>query len=267
MAEFAAQNNIELQKIAPLHPSSNPVETFMRHLGKAMKIAHMNKENEKDSLELLLNNYRDRPHSATGLTPVSMLFRDDKRSIFPRKSVRTKGIIEAKEKDQKMKLQRTNGLNESKYKKEDEIDIGDRILIRNYRKEHKFDPLFLPQPYLVFSTNKNYVTIQNEFDGGVLNRHRDDIKVLPHISQTTDNINNNDETLNDTKQSNKYCIEDYEDFARQMQEEYSDFDNNFLFQDSRTSTNEVPSCGEPQIDDITHNMENLNLDIPIVRRS
>ena len=104
MIEFTAQSNIELQKIVLLHPSSNPVETFMRPLGKAMKIAHMNKENENDALELLLNNYRDTPHSATGLTPASMLFRDDKRSSFPRKSVRTKGIIKAKEKDQKMKL-------------------------------------------------------------------------------------------------------------------------------------------------------------------
>ena len=52
-----------------------------------------------------------------------------------------------------------------------------------------------------------------------------------------------------------------------MQDEYCDFDNNFLFQDSCMSTNEVPSCGEPQIDDITHSMENLNLDIPIVQRS
>ena len=75
---------------------------------------------------------------------------------------------------------------------------------------------------------------KNEFDGGVLNRHRDDIIVLPYISHTVGNINKNDETQNDTKQSN------YEDFARQMQEEYCDFDNDFLFQDSRTSTNEVP---------------------------
>ena len=95
---------------------------------------------------------------------------------------------------------------------------------------------------------------------------RGDIKIPPYISQTADNINNNDKTENDTKQSNKYCIEDYEEFARQIQEEYYDFDNNFLFQDSCTSTNEVPSCEEPQIDDIIHSMENLNLDIPIVQR-
>ena len=246
MTEFAAQNNTELQKIAPLRPSSNPVETLMRPLGKATKIAHRNKKNEKDTFELLLNNYRDTPHPATGLTPASMLFRDDKCSIFPRKSVRTKDIIEAKEKDQKMKLQRTDEMNESKHKKQAEIDIGDRILIRNYLKQHEFDPLFLPQPHIVSSTNKNYITVQNEFEGGVLNRHKDDIKVLPYISKTAENINNNDETENDTKQSNKYCIEDYEDFARKMQEEQCDFDN-FLFQDSHTSTNKYLCVGNHRL--------------------
>ena len=95
ITEFAAQNNVELQNIAPLHPSSNPVETFMRPLGKAIKIAHMNKEIKKDTLELIMNNYRDTSHPATGLTPASLLFRDDKHSIFPTKSVRTKDIIEA----------------------------------------------------------------------------------------------------------------------------------------------------------------------------
>ena len=159
-----------------------------------MKIAHMNKENEKDTLELLLNNYRDIQHPTTGLTPPSMFFRYDKHSIFPRQSVRTKDIIKPKEKDQKMKLQRTDKINEWKYTKQDEIEIGDRILIKSYWKQHKFYSLFLPQSYIVISINKNYVIKQNEFDGGVLKRHRDDIIVLPYISQTVGNINKNDET-------------------------------------------------------------------------
>ena len=36
---------------------------------------------------------------------------------------------------------------------------------------------------------------------------------------------------------------------------------------SSTSISEVSSHGKTQIDDITHSMENLNLDIQIVRRS
>ena len=54
--EFPNQINIKLHKIAQLHPSSNPVETFMRPLGKTMKTDHMIKHKEKDTLEVLLNN-------------------------------------------------------------------------------------------------------------------------------------------------------------------------------------------------------------------
>ena len=40
MHHFAANKSIKLQTALLLHPSSNPVETFMRPLGKALKIAH-----------------------------------------------------------------------------------------------------------------------------------------------------------------------------------------------------------------------------------
>ena len=43
MTKFGNENDIELQKTPPLHPSSNLAETLMRPLGKAMKIAHINK--------------------------------------------------------------------------------------------------------------------------------------------------------------------------------------------------------------------------------
>ena len=39
MGVLANENNGKLQKIVPQHPSSNPAETFLRPLGKAMKIA------------------------------------------------------------------------------------------------------------------------------------------------------------------------------------------------------------------------------------
>ena len=51
MTKFANENDIELQKIPSLLPSSNPGETFMRPLGKAIKKAHMNKHPEKATFE------------------------------------------------------------------------------------------------------------------------------------------------------------------------------------------------------------------------
>ena len=62
MGDFSHQRGITQQKIPPLHPSANPAETFMRPLGKAMKIAHDNNTTEKQALRELLSNYRNTPH-------------------------------------------------------------------------------------------------------------------------------------------------------------------------------------------------------------
>lgn len=86
MDSFCEKRNIEMEKTPPMHPSANPVETFMRGVGKTMKIAKQNHVNEKDALSQLLSNYRDTPHPATGVPPAAMLFRDNPQtSIFPRR--------------------------------------------------------------------------------------------------------------------------------------------------------------------------------------
>ena len=84
MTKFADERNIKLQKIPPLHPQANPAETFMKPLGKTMKIAHQNGRKEKESLQKLLRNYRDTPHPATSVPPGAMLFRDGYQTEFPR---------------------------------------------------------------------------------------------------------------------------------------------------------------------------------------
>ena len=87
MEKFAADRNIKLQKIPPLHPQANPAETFMKPLGKTMKICHQNKNKEKDCLQQLLRNYRDTPHPATSVPPGAMLFRDGYQTDFPRQGI------------------------------------------------------------------------------------------------------------------------------------------------------------------------------------
>ena len=54
MPEFADRRDITLQKTPPMHPSANPVETFMKPLGKAMTIANHNQLSEKDTLSNFL---------------------------------------------------------------------------------------------------------------------------------------------------------------------------------------------------------------------
>ncbi len=57
MQNFAKDKDITLQKSPPLHPASNPVETFMRPLGKAMKTGRHNGISENQSLRNIFKNY------------------------------------------------------------------------------------------------------------------------------------------------------------------------------------------------------------------
>ena len=48
MEIFPENKNIQLRKIPPSHSLSNPVETLMCPLGKAIKIAHLHNHSEKE---------------------------------------------------------------------------------------------------------------------------------------------------------------------------------------------------------------------------
>ena len=178
MQQFASRRGIELKKTPPLHPSSNPAETFMKPLGKAMKMAIDSSNSLQTALTHLLNNYRDTPHPATGLPPSAMLFRDPPNSVFPRVAVSDKQIQVARKQDVESKLERQVDVNSSKYKKRSEVGIGDWVLIRNFNKKSKFDPLFQPKPCMVKQSENGWVVLER--DGSSYRRHLDDIKPLQY---------------------------------------------------------------------------------------
>lgn len=183
MNSFADQRGINLQKIPPLHPSSNPAETFMRPLGKTMKIARDSATGEKEALETLLSNYRNTPHPATGLSPSSMLFRDGQRSAFPRVAVGDNDVAEARARDLAMKQKYQQGINAGKYRTNSSFVVGDHVLMRNHQRERKFDPLFHEDDFVVLaiSNDQRCLTVQRINDGAIYIRHPDDIKKFDGI--------------------------------------------------------------------------------------
>ena len=50
-------------------------------------------------------------------------------------------------------------------------------MIKNAKKKTKFDPLFLPEPYVVTDITPTYVLIKKETDGYYYKRHLDDINL------------------------------------------------------------------------------------------
>ena len=129
MHNFATERNITPQTAPPLHPSSNPVETFMRPLGKAMKIGRQHGISEKECLGNLLRNYRQTPHPATGIPPAAMLFRDGQRMDFPRRTATEEEVKRGREIDLRKKTENAMKVNDCKYGKTSQFKIGDTVLI------------------------------------------------------------------------------------------------------------------------------------------
>ena len=231
MAKFADKRNIKLQKIPPVHPVSNPAETFMKPLGKTMKIAQ-NGTRENDALQQLILNYRDTPHPATGLATGTMMFRDRYRTVFPRVSATEKQVQEARKKDKMMKEIRQDRINTSKFRKTTRIKIGDFVLLRNFNKTRKFDPVFGHDIHkIVVIVTDSVVMAKREKDGKLFKRHLDDIKMANQFDIQSQPVLN--------KVTEKSEVEEFHKICEEIQhEEYSDNSDIIFTSGSITDTNE-----------------------------
>ena len=189
MQVFAKQRSINLQKTPPYHPSANPAETFMKPLGKTLKIATRNKVPESEAIKNLLESYRDTPHPATGIPPSAMIFRDQPQSHFHSRKLSDEEVENARTRDKMIKESRTAEINSKKYKQFSLVEEGDRVLLRNKRKS-KFQPYFSPENHTVISLlyDETAVKVRRDHDGKTFIRHLDDVKIataLPPIKPQT----------------------------------------------------------------------------------
>ena len=196
MNEFAKSRDINLRYNAPYHPASNPVENFMRPLGKAMKTNYLRKGSEAKALQDCLDQYRQTPHPATGISPGNFLFRDGLKSKFPRTRISDNQVQLASQRDKARKEQNELQVNESKYRKESKFLVGDLVLLRNHQKKVKFDPIFQSEPFVITGVDKekNLIEVQNGTQ--VFIRHPDDLKAC-FFSQENDTKDDSDETNED----------------------------------------------------------------------
>ena len=203
MERFCQSRNIQMQKIPPLHPSANPAETFMKSVGKTMKISHRNTISEKEALDRLLSNYRDSPHPATGIPPNDMFFRHPPQTVFPRRNVHNDTVENARERDAATKQRRQHTINSSKYRKPSNFQEGDIVLIRNFNKKSKYDPYFQYSPLAItkIENNGRCLTLMRLSDGQMYKRHPDDVKLyngsVDNASDNAEEIDNHEIYLRD----------------------------------------------------------------------
>lgn len=164
------------------------IERFMRNLGKVMRNTGTSQtEWEKELIEFL-RNYRDTPHSSTGVAPNRLLFQSlSKTSKLPNFSdiaLRKDHLHqEARVNDSKAKT-KMKTYNDNKLKaKESSFKVGDVVLLK-WKRSRKSDSLFDPHPFRITKLNGSMVALKR--NGSILIRNSSFIK---HYLQDEENSN------------------------------------------------------------------------------
>ena len=178
MKDFTESHGVTARFSTPYSPNQNPAETFMKTVGKAMKISTHDKLSESKALRDALVTYRQTPHSATGIPPANVMFRDGVKSEFPRKPSSLRDVSLSRKVDIATKKVRQDKVNLSKYVKHDTVCRGDVVVVRDVVRRSKFDPKFLPDPFVVVDMDEDAkrVVLEGLKDSKLVVRHLDDIK-------------------------------------------------------------------------------------------
>ena len=181
--EFLDRYEIKHKSIIPAHPESNAeVETFMRTLNKAIKVATLKNTNYKEEIMAAVQAKRATPHPATGVSPFEAVHGykmnpgiiagalPTKKSIGTTRQQRKKiqeNIIDSKIKT-KLRHDKKKNVHFQNLRE------GDRVYVRLDRHE-----MPLPHTYTITRINRTDVTAKSD-SGHTVRRH------INHFQLATD---------------------------------------------------------------------------------
>lgn len=176
--EYSRSKDIQHKATYPYHPQANPVECFMKPLGKAIKIAHHQKQPLKRAIDDAVATHRATPHPVTGVTPAEMMFRYRFRSNLPANKAPDEVVEKAIVRNADMKRKQKEWANRSGRRKESDFMVGQEVMILNTTRTSKYEPLYREEKYRVIAIDQFGVRLEN--DRGVLTwRHKNQVKPWP----------------------------------------------------------------------------------------
>ena len=143
----------------PEHPKSNSiVERFMGVLVKTVHAAVAFGKDPQTEVQRRLMNYRNTPHPSTGKSPSELIMNRRLKTKIPARLAPsdTQAHQEAKLKDKSSRLDRKVVYDKKHRVKEQHIQPGDNVLIKQQKTTVK--PPFDPKPYCVTDVKGTQVT-------------------------------------------------------------------------------------------------------------
>ncbi len=178
---------IEHTTSTPLWPQGNAeAEAFMKPLGKAIKTAHAERRPWQQELAKFLLNYRQTPHSTTGVPPAQLLFNRATRGKLPSMSKEyklTDRHNEARENEERKKTKGRNYADTRRRTRHSKIEVGDRVLVKQTR-HNKLSTNFSTTPYTVVKVTGSRVVAENNHHR--ITRNLSFFRRIPEDILTTD---------------------------------------------------------------------------------
>ncbi|XP_043471001.1 uncharacterized protein K02A2.6-like [Leptopilina heterotoma] len=166
--KFCSDYGINLHHTIPYWPQQNgEVERQNRDIFKRLKISQSERSNWKDDLLKYLMMYTSTPHSVTGKTPSELFykrqFRDKLPSVLDVENAETNS--EVRDKDFEMKMKGKESKDKKRKAKESDINIGEKVYVKNIIKQNKLTTDFNPAIHTVTRKEKSNVEGMNDETG------------------------------------------------------------------------------------------------------
>lgn len=138
-------------KITPLWPAANAqVERFNETLEKNIRISNTEGKNWRSELFVVLMNYRNTPHSSTGVTPASLMINRHIRTKIPQLDLSrpSKALQTACSNDNLRKSNAKKYMDKRHRATPSDIRQGDEVLLLQ-KRANKLTTRYDPRPFTV----------------------------------------------------------------------------------------------------------------------
>lgn len=171
---FCSEYGIRMYNTIPYWPQQNgEVERQNRDILKRLKISQLEKTDWKDDLLKYLSMYNSTPHSTTGKTPSELFFKRQFRDKIPSLIDFENSQIDSdvRDKDREMKTIGKEVQDRKRKAKENELELGQKVYVKNLVKDNKLTPNFNPVPHTVVGTKGSEINVRNDETGQEFRRN------------------------------------------------------------------------------------------------
>lgn len=165
---FCTEQGITLFNTIPYWPQQNgEVERQNRDILKRLKISQCEKSDWKEDLLKYLMMYNSTPHPSTGKSPSELFYGRQFRDKLPFLTDLENSYDDLEIRDRDKEKKEKNKLIEDKKRKavDRDLEIGEKVYVKNLIKENKLAPEFNPTPHTVVSAEGSDINIRNDETG------------------------------------------------------------------------------------------------------